>query len=58
MAIGSLIVAFMTGLPSGLAWLIVFVGAACAAVLFEAASELLNVLYQIRDRLPERKSQF
>jgi hypothetical protein len=31
-----------------------FVAAAIAAVLFEAAAELLDVLYEIRDRIPER----
>jgi hypothetical protein len=31
-----------------------FIGTAIAAVLFESAAELLDVLYDIRDRLPER----
>jgi hypothetical protein len=31
-----------------------FIGAAIAAVLFESAAELLDVLYDIRDRMPEQ----
>jgi hypothetical protein len=31
-----------------------FVAAAIATVLFESAAELLDVLYEIRDRIPER----
>jgi len=50
-AIGCLVLAFVAGFPGAWQFLAAFAAAACAAVFFEASSELLSVLYQIRDRL-------
>jgi hypothetical protein len=50
-ALGCLVLAFMAGFPGAWQFLAAFAAATCAAVLFEVGSELLNVLYQIRNRL-------
>ena len=50
-AIGCLVLAFVAGFPGAWQFLTAFAAATCAAVFFEASSELLSVLYQIRDRL-------
>ena len=52
-AIVCLFAMFDYGFPQGFVWLVAFGGAAVNAIVFEAGSELLSVLYQIRDRLPE-----
>jgi hypothetical protein len=51
-AICSLIATFIVDHSQLLEALGTFIATAITAVLFEAASELLDVLYQIRDRLP------
>ena len=54
-ALGCLVKAFETGFPPAFRWLVAFAAAACAGLVFEAGTELLSVLYQIRDRLPPPK---
>jgi len=50
-AIGCLVLAFVAGFPGAWQFLAAFAAATCAAAPFEVGSELLSVLYQIRDRL-------
>ena len=50
-ALGCLVSAFVAGFPEGWQFLAAFAAAACAAMHFEVGSELLSVLYQIRNRL-------
>ena len=51
-AVASLAGTFIVDRSQLLEALAAFIATAITAVLFEAASELLDVLYQIRDRLP------
>ena len=50
-AIGCLVLAFVADFPGAWQFLAAFAAATCAAVHFAVGSELLNVLYQIRNRL-------